>query len=100
MRRITFFLIIAPGLFCSVLAAQNLDPAQILKPLSDSWTTYSGDYTGKRYSSLTTLNQTNVKNLTLGWLGRLTGGPGNIGTVQTSIGGEGAGEAVGGINIK
>ena len=39
--------------------------ADLLKPLADSWPTYSGDYSGKRYSALTQLNQSNVKNLTL-----------------------------------
>ena len=50
-----------------VLGAQGkgLDPADLLKPLADSWPTYSGDYSGKRYSSLKQINQTNVKNLTL-----------------------------------
>ena len=45
--------------------AGGLDPATILKPLADSWPTYSGDYTGRRYSALTQVNQTTVKNLTL-----------------------------------
>ena len=44
---------------------EGLDPADVLKPLADSWPTYSGDYTGRRYSSLTQINQTTVKNLTL-----------------------------------
>ena len=51
-----------------------LDPAVLNKPLSDSWPTYSGDYSGKRYSSLTQINQSNVKNLTLGWVTRVTSG--------------------------
>ena len=36
------------------LSAQptGLDPAEILKPLSDSWPTYSGDYSARRYSAL------------------------------------------------
>ena len=46
---------------------EGLDPADVLKPLSDSWPTYSGDNTGRRYSSLTQINQTTVKNLTLAW---------------------------------
>ena len=56
--------------------AQGLDPASINKPLGESWPTYSGDYTGRRYSSLTQINQTNVKHLTLAWMRRLTNGPG------------------------
>src|SRR5262245_45100651 len=86
-------------LFSSFLLSQNLDPASILKPLGDSWPTYSGDYSGKRYSTLTQINQSNVKNLTLSWLARMNGGPGNIGTVQTQLGGEGQGEYAG-VTIK
>ena len=51
-------------------AEPGLDPASLLKPLADSWPTYSGDYTGRRYSSLTQINQTTVKNLGLAWLSR------------------------------
>jgi alcohol dehydrogenase (cytochrome c) len=58
----------------------GLDPASMLKPLGESWPTYSGDYTGRRYSSLTQINQTTVKHLTLAWTTRLTGGaPGAAG---------------------
>jgi len=45
-----------------------------LPPLGDSWPTYSGDFTGKRYSSLNQINQSNVKHLTLAWATRLKGG--------------------------
>ncbi|HEY1339085.1 MAG TPA: hypothetical protein VGF59_16335 [Bryobacteraceae bacterium] len=59
-----------------IAAAQGLNPADILKPLSDSWPTYSGDYSGKRYSKLTQINKSTVKNLTLAWTSRLTAGAG------------------------
>jgi alcohol dehydrogenase (cytochrome c) len=60
-----------------VLAQQGgLDPKQILKPLGDSWPTYSGDYSGRRYSSLTEINQSNVTRLGLAWVSRLNAGPG------------------------
>src|SRR5204863_7362354 len=52
----------------------GLDPAALLKPLADSWSSYSGDYTGRRYSALTQVNQSTVKNLTLAWVSKLTGG--------------------------
>jgi alcohol dehydrogenase (cytochrome c) len=57
-------LAVAPAL---MLAQEpgGLDPALLLKPLRESWPTYSGDYTGRRYSSLTQVNQTTVKNLGL-----------------------------------
>jgi len=59
-----------------VVSAQGLDPASITKPLGESWPTYSGDYTGRRYSSLTQINQANVKHMTLAWTRRLANGPG------------------------
>ncbi len=89
-------------LISGIAAAQPLDPALLTKPLADSWPTYSGDYSGKRYSSLTQINQSNVKNLTLAWVSKATPGPGNpsvrggVGDEgappPTIIGGEGAGE--------
>src|SRR5687768_11528256 len=69
----------------------GLDPATIGKPLADSWPTYSGDYTGRRYSTLTQVNQTTVKNLTLAWVGRVSGGPGG-----GAAGGFGGGRGGGG----
>jgi alcohol dehydrogenase (cytochrome c) len=76
-----------------LLAGQGqggLDPAAIRKPLADSWPTYSGDYTGRRYSALTQINQTTVQNLTLAWVARVTGGPGDSGAFA-SFGGRGGG---------
>src|SRR5688572_6943392 len=60
-------------------AEEGLDPADVLKPLSDSWPTYSGDMPGRRYSALTQINQSTVKNLTLSWTSRLTAGSGAAG---------------------
>jgi len=75
-------LTLCPLLLVSSLAfAQGgLDPAQILKPLNDQWTTYSGDYTGKRFSDLKQINQSTVKNLSLAWVTRFTTGCGPNGT--------------------
>jgi hypothetical protein len=58
---------------------RGLDPAELLKPLGEEWPTYSGDYTGKRYSPLTQIDQTTVKRLTLAWVTNLTAGPGGQG---------------------
>jgi glucose dehydrogenase len=49
-------------------------PAALRLPLSDSWPTYSGDYSGRRYSALTQLNRTNVKHLGLEWVAKLATG--------------------------
>ncbi len=54
----------------------GLDPARIVKPLKESWLTYSGDYSGKRYSALTKITQSNVRHLTPAWVSRVTAGPG------------------------
>jgi alcohol dehydrogenase (cytochrome c) len=43
-------------------------------PLGESWPTYNGDYSGRRYSTLTQINRSNVKSLTLAWTRRLTNG--------------------------
>jgi alcohol dehydrogenase (cytochrome c) len=78
---------------------KGLDPAQLTKPLADIWPTYNGDYSGKRFSSLTQINQTTVKNLTLAWFTKFTGGSvtgggrGQFGGASGSliVGGEGTG---------
>ena len=64
---------------------EGLDPADVLKPLSDSWPTYSGDMTGRRYSSLTQINQATVKNLTLAWTSRLAAGSGAAVVVVSGV---------------
>ncbi len=53
--------------FAASLSAQGLDPAKLLKPPTDTWPTYNGDYTGRRYSPLTQINRANVGSLTLEW---------------------------------
>src|ERR1700761_3634009 len=82
-------------------------PADLLKPLKDSWPTYNGDYTGKRYSALTQVNRSTVKQLTLGWMTEVTpgaeGSGGRGGREQTPFvtGGEGPGDiAIRGGSIK
>jgi Glucose dehydrogenase len=50
-----------------LLLGQGVNPADLTKPLKESWPTYNGDYTGKRYSALSQINQGNVKQLTLAW---------------------------------
>jgi alcohol dehydrogenase (cytochrome c) len=82
--------------------SKGVDDAMLLKPLADNWPTYSGDYSGRRYSALTQIDRTNVKNLTLAWTTRIQpglpatggrgGGFGGGATVPTIIGGEGTGE--------
>ncbi len=57
-----------------------------MKPLSDEWTSYSGDLTGKRYSALKLVNKTTVKNLSLKWITPLNQGCGPNGTAAAGPG--------------
>jgi alcohol dehydrogenase (cytochrome c) len=74
--------------------AGGLDQARIMKPLSDEWTSYSGDLTGKRYSSLKLVNKDTVKYLSLKWITPLAQGCGPAG--RGSAGGPGPGSGGGG----
>jgi len=92
-----------------VLAGQGqggLDPATLLQPLENSWPSYSGDYTGRRYSRLTQVDRDTVSHLTLNWTVEVssnvpgfgpaggTGGRGGGGGAAATVhvGGEGDGE--------
>ena len=102
MNRIPLYLVAATlGLSPILATAQSLDPAAILKPAPDAWPTYSGDYSSRRYSPLTQLNQTNVKDLSLAWARPLTTGPtGAPGNPPTIVGGEGTSEFTNPANIR
>src|SRR2546423_15596949 len=58
------------------LAGQALDPVLLTKPATDAWPTYAGDYSQRRYSTLTQIDTTNVRHLSLAWVSRLTAGAG------------------------
>ena len=47
--------------------AQNLTSADLLKPSTDSWPTYHGDYSGRRHSALRQITPQNVGSLSLAW---------------------------------
>lgn len=76
LRRITRrAALLSFGVFLFVLGipsafAQGLDPAALLKPPIDTWPTYNGDYSGKRFSTLDQINAANVNSMTLGWVYR------------------------------
>src|SRR3954469_25641662 len=74
--------------FCGIVIArapQGLDPATIAKPPVDSWPTYHGDYSGRRYSTLKQITTGNVKGLALAWVYRL-----NTQRAAAIVGGEGS----------
>ena len=80
-------LLLTSACAASFVCGQALNPALLTQPLGDSWPTYSGDYSGRRYSSLKQIDQSNVKNLTLAWVARVAAGPGNAGGGRGRVGG-------------
>src|SRR5262250_698324 len=49
------------------VCAQGLDSQALLRPPTDTWPTYNGDYSGRRYSTLDQINSGNVHSLGLAW---------------------------------
>src|SRR5215831_12875750 len=58
------------ALCAAALAQANLDPAKLLQPPTSDWPTYNGDYSGRRYSPLKRINQSNLNTLSLAWVHR------------------------------
>jgi alcohol dehydrogenase (cytochrome c) len=73
MKRALLAILVASALGVTATARQSpgLTPARILKPSSDSWPTFHGDYSGKHYSTLNQITAANVKGLSLAWIARL-----------------------------
>ena len=58
----------------------RLDLAELMEPPTDTWPTYNGDYSGRRYSTLSKITTSNINSLTLAWVYRVnTGGGGGFG---------------------
>src|SRR3954471_20748762 len=53
-----------------LLAQGSLDPAKVGQAPTDGWTSYHGDYSGRRYSTLKQINTTNINSLSLAWVFR------------------------------
>jgi alcohol dehydrogenase (cytochrome c) len=66
-RALLPLLLFALGLHPPFASAQELDPAALFKPPTDTWPTYNGDYSGKRFSTLDHINAGNINSLTLAW---------------------------------
>jgi acido-empty-quinoprotein group A len=70
---------LAPFLATQGAFAQGLTPNELLKPPADSWPTYNGDYSGRRFSALTQIDSSNVHTLSLAWATRFTAAGGGSG---------------------
>ncbi len=62
---------LALALLAAAAAAQTLDPAKLLKAPTDSWPSFNGDYSGRRFSPLTRITADNVTSLSLAWVHRI-----------------------------
>lgn len=51
----------------AALRAQGVSSSMLLNPPENSWPSYHGDYSGRRYSNLTQITPKNVGNLSLAW---------------------------------
>jgi outer membrane protein assembly factor BamB len=74
-------------LLCAILAAgcilaQGLDPAKLKQLPTDTWPSYNGDYSGRRFSPLKQVNAANVGTMTLSWVYRINMGPNAPGGVS------------------
>jgi acido-empty-quinoprotein group A len=60
------------ALLPNLSTAQGLDPHKLLqKEPTDTWPTYNGDYSGRRFSPLTQIQISNVRHLSLAWMYRV-----------------------------
>ena len=65
---LVILLLFALDVQAQIVAAQGLDPTALLRPATDTWPTYNGDYSGRRFSPLDQINGGNVRSLTLAWI--------------------------------
>jgi len=61
----------AAGTLTARASAPRPEPAQQLQGPTDSWPTYNGDFSGRRFSPLTKISATNVGALSLAWMYRI-----------------------------
>ncbi|MBV8070577.1 MAG: acido-empty-quinoprotein group A [Acidobacteriaceae bacterium] len=58
----------ALALLPCLAGAQMLNPAKLLEPPRDTWPTYNGDYSGRRFSELSEINQSTLGRLAIAWI--------------------------------
>jgi hypothetical protein len=77
MKKLALISLASLCILPALSVAQALDPVSLLKPLGDSWPSYSDDYSSKRYTSLKQITQSNVKDRTLAWVAHVAYDPAN-----------------------
>ena len=54
----------------AAIAQTTVAPSMLLQPLGESWPMHNGDYSGRRFSPLSTIDASNVSSLTRAWVYR------------------------------
>jgi alcohol dehydrogenase (cytochrome c) len=78
MKRLAWFACVIALASTALSGQERVDPSTFNKPPTDSWPTYNGDYSGKRFSPLDKVTASNVHGLSLGWMYRIPQGSGNV----------------------
>ncbi len=70
MKRSVTLLLLTAFVACYSHAAEGggLVPGTLSKPLAEQWPTFNGDYSGRRFSTLSQIDAHNVNHLTLAWV--------------------------------
>ena len=67
MKCSKLWIVLSLALNPCLFSAQGLDPKSIVNPPRDTWPTYNGDYSGRRFSPLNQINPDTIHRLTLAW---------------------------------
>ena len=62
----------------------GVNPSQLSRPATDSWPTYNGDYSGRRFSPLKDITDANVQSVSLAWIYRLGAGTPPGGSIEAT----------------
>jgi alcohol dehydrogenase (cytochrome c) len=84
LRSLVVLTAIAAGATLAVEAQTRLTLERIVKPSPDSWPTFNGDYSGRRFSPLTKITSANVHQLSLGWMFRISSGGTSPGVIKST----------------
>ncbi len=84
MNRLVFAAAVAALAAAPVLAQRGVDPSEIARPAADTWPSYNGDYSGRRFSTLKDITDSNVQSLSLAWVYRLGSGAPAGGSIKAT----------------
>jgi len=76
MRSLCAFFLTATALLAQGGVNPGVNPVKLASPPTDTWPTYNGDYSGRRFSPLTKINSSNINSLSLAFVYRANGMPG------------------------